>query len=188
MKTGLGLNKKLRFLITYVNLFRFWYRKTLIGFDVANQFIKRVDKISLKLILLKNGASIGENSEIETGLTFHNCDDYSNLIIGDNCHIGKNCFFDLKDKIKIENSVTISMQSTFITHIDVGLSSLKHHYPSKNSCIIIKDNSYIGARTIVLAGVVINSESFVAAATLVNRDVPAKSLVAGTPFKIIKSI
>jgi len=62
LKTGLGLYNKLRTIISYINLFRFWWRKIFLGFEFANLYIQRVDKISLQLILRKNGAII----DIET--------------------------------------------------------------------------------------------------------------------------
>ena len=89
IKTGLGLNRKYKGLIAYINLFRFWMRRCFLGFEYANVFLKRIDKKSVQLILKKNGAQIGSDCDIESGLTFHNCKNYSNLIVGNNCHIGK---------------------------------------------------------------------------------------------------
>ena len=140
MKTGLGLYLKYRLFYAHINLIRFWLRKKLLGFDVANQFLQRVDKISMQLILKNNGAKIGENCDIETGLTFHNCKSYSNLIIGNNCHIGKNCFFDLRETIIISDNVVISMQCTFITHIDMSKSELSRIYPQKQKPVRINKN------------------------------------------------
>ena len=188
MKTGLGLNKKLRKFYTYSNLFGFWLRKTFIGFDVANQFIQRVDKTSLQLLLKKNGAMIGENCDIETGLIFHNCKDYSNLTVGNNCHIGKNCFFDLKDKINIGNNVTISMQCTFITHQDMGNSSLVSLYTKSQSAIFIGNDVYIGARVTLLQGISIGKEVVIAAGSLVNNNAKERTIVGGSPARFIKEI
>lgn len=188
MKTGLGLNKKLRYLIAYINLTRFWLRKSTIGFDVANQFIQKVDKVSLQLILKKNGANIGKDCDIETGLIFHNCKDYSNLIIGTNCHIGKNCFFDLRDKIIIGDNVVISMQCCFLTHIDMNKSPLKSFYPSSNSSISIKSNSYIGARVTILKEVEIGKNVIVAAGSIVIKSIEKNFVVGGMPAKLIKKM
>ena len=188
MKTGLGIYKKYRLVFAYYNLFKFWFRKTFIGFDVANQFIQRVDKISLQCILKKNGASIGRNCDIETGLVFHNCLDYSNLIIDDNCHIGKNCFFDLRGKITIENNVVISMNCALITHIDMNKSNLKKLYTAKHSDIVIKNNTYIGINSTVLMGVQIGDHGFVASGSIVSKDVEMYTMVGGIPAKKIKRI
>lgn len=183
MRTGLGLYRKYRMLYAYLNLLRFSLRKNLIGFDVANIFIQRVDKISLQLILKKYGAKIGNHCDIETGLIFHNCKDYSNLSIGNNCHIGKNCFFDLRDRITIGNNVVISMQCCFITHIDMSKSPLKQLFPAKQLYIHIHDNCYIGAGVRILMGTTLNKNAFIAANSLVIKDVDENRLVSGIPAK-----
>ena len=188
MKTGLKLQKRLRTLHAYLNLLRFNLKKKVLGFDIANQFIQRVDKDSLQLILVRNGATIGNNCDIETGLIFHNCNNYSNLIIENNCHIGKNCFFDLRDKVEIGNNVVISMQCTFITHIDMNKSDLRDKYPSDNAPIQIMDNSYLGAKVTVLKGNKISNNVIVAANSLVNTDTEQYCVIAGSPAKKIKDI
>jgi acetyltransferase-like isoleucine patch superfamily enzyme len=188
MKTGLGLKHKLIALCTKLNLFRFWLRKTLLGFDAANVFLQRLDKASINLVLRKNGAIIGKDCDIETGLIFHNCKDYSNLIIRNNCHVGKNCLFDLRGKVTIENNVVISMQTTFITHQDLNKSELKKNYPATKKDITIKNNCYIGANATILKGIVINEFAVVAAGAVVNNNVPKYAAVGGVPAILIKKI
>lgn len=188
MKTGLRLLQRYRLVFAYYNLIRFWLRKYFIGFDFANLFLQRLDKQSVLLILKKNGAQIGNNSDIETGLVFHNCKNYCNLIIGENCHIGKNCFFDLKEKVIIGNNVVISMQNSFLTHIDMGNSTLTSIYPPVSKPIEILNNVYIGSRSIILMGVVLNENVLVAAGSLVKDNISAKTLAAGTPAKKMKDI
>jgi len=186
MRSGLGLIRQLRKFHTRYNLFCFTIRKRLLGFEMANQFIQRVDKESVQFILKKNGANIGKNCDLETGITFHNCKDYSHLIIGNNCHIGKNCFFDLQDKVEIGNNVVISMQCTFITHINMNQSPLSERYPASASPIVIHDNVYLGANVTVLMGVRINKDALVAAKSLVRNSVERSAVVAGIPAKSIQ--
>lgn len=187
MKTGFGLYRKLRLIYANLNLFRFWWRKNLIGFDVANVFLQRVDKRSIQLILRKNGATIGKNCDIETGLIFHNCNNYKNLIIGNDCHIGKNCFFDLRGKVNIEDNVVISMQCSFITHQDMNKSALRELYPASFSNIVIKNNSYLGANATILQGVTVGRSSIVAAGALVKKNTRDFVIIAGVPAKTIKN-
>jgi len=188
MKTGLKLYKRYRKFLAYINVFRFWFRKSFIGFDSANQFLQRIDKISTHLILVNNGAKIGINCDIESGLIFHNCKNYNNLIIGDNCHIGKNCFFDLKDKIEIGNNVVISMQCTFITHIHTGSSQLANSYPPESEPIVIRENCYLGVHTTILKNIILNKSAFIAAGSIVTKDVAEKTMVGGIPAKLIKTL
>lgn len=187
MKTGLGLYRKFRNLIAYFNLARFSVRKYLIGFDYANQFIQRVDKYSLQLILKSNGAIIGNDCDIESGLTFHNCKDYSNLNIGNNCHIGKNCFFDLRDIIEIGDNVVISMQCTFITHLDMSKSKLRELFPTVSKKIIIHVDTYIGANSTILMSI-LEKGSFITAGAIVTQNVDQYTMVGGVPAKTLKKL
>jgi acetyltransferase-like isoleucine patch superfamily enzyme len=134
------------------------------------------------------GVHIGINARIHTPLHLHNTQ-YNHLIVGNNCHIGRDVFFDLSRKVCIGDNVTISMRSTFITHIDVGDSPLKHlGYPRDESDIIIHDGVYIGAGATILYGVEIGENSLIAAGTLVKESVPPYSLVVGIPGRIIRRI
>lgn len=185
---GLGISKFIIKQNIRKNLFLFYFRKKIFGFENANLMLGRVDNNSVKEIITRNGAEIGDNCDIKTGFTFHNCDDYRNLKIGNNCHIGKNCFFDLKSRIVIEDNVVISMQTTFVTHLNINKSELRKTYPAETKGIVIKNNSYIGVNSVILMGVTLNEGSFVAAGSVVNKDVPAYTMVGGVPAKIIKII
>ena len=175
-------------LYAYLNLFRYWLRKIVVGFDVANLFLQRIDKYSLLLILKRHGAVIGKDCDIETGQIFHNCKDYSNLIVGKNCHIGKNCFFDLRNKVIIGDNVVISMKCTFLTHIDLTRSLLSSQFPPENKKVVLGRNTYVGANTTILMGVETGESVFIAAGSLVNSSIESHTLVGGIPAKVIRKL
>ena len=52
--------------------------------------------------------------------------------------------------------------------------------------MIIEDDVLIGANAVILEGVRVGEGSIVAAGAIVTQDVPAGSVVAGTPAKVIK--
>jgi len=54
--------------------------------------------------------------------------------------------------------------------------------------VIIKDGAFIGCGSIICPNVVIGENSYVAAGSVVTRNVPPNVLVAGNPANIIKSI
>ena len=54
--------------------------------------------------------------------------------------------------------------------------------------IVVKDNVVIGADTTILYGVTIESNSIVAAGSVVVKDVPEGTIVAGCPAKVIGDI
>lgn len=158
------------------------------GFENANNFLRCLDKNSMLLILKKYGAEIGKDCDIESGLTFHNCQDYTNLKIGDNVHIGKNCFFDLADEIVIESNAVVSMCTNFITHINMKKSELSALYPGKTARVCIGKNSYIGAGVNIIMGVELGEGSFVAAGSVVTKSFGSKSFIAGIPAEFKRAV
>jgi len=54
--------------------------------------------------------------------------------------------------------------------------------------VVIKDNVWIGMNAIVLKGVTIGENSIVAAGSVVTKDVPPNSIVAGNPAVIVKEV
>lgn len=159
----------------------FKLRHFMFGPNESNKMLERMNKSYLIPILKSNGATIGNNCDIESGMILHNCDRFTNLTIGDNCHIGKNCFFDLRERIIIQDNATISMQCTFLTHTDMGLSSLSVQYPPRQAPITINRNCYIGAGVIVLSGCEIGAGAIVGAGAVVVKPVEPGCTVGGIP-------
>jgi acetyltransferase-like isoleucine patch superfamily enzyme len=54
--------------------------------------------------------------------------------------------------------------------------------------IIIKNNVFIGAGSIILKGVTIGKNSVVGAASVVTKDVPPDAIVAGNPAKLLRRL
>jgi acetyltransferase-like isoleucine patch superfamily enzyme len=183
---GFGITKFLRKLQVSWNVNEFSIRKKLLGFENANAFLRRLDKNSMIPILTRNGAIIGNNCDIEAPLIFHNCQNFSNLFFGNNVHIGKNCFFDLQNKVIIEDNVVVSMQTTFITHIDMSKSELHYLFPPTHSLVRVSKNSFIGVGSTILKGVTLAENCFVAAGSIVTKNVDSYTMVGGVPAKLIK--
>jgi acetyltransferase-like isoleucine patch superfamily enzyme len=54
--------------------------------------------------------------------------------------------------------------------------------------IVIKDNAWIGASATILPGITVGENSIVAAGSIVTKDVPDNTIVAGNPAKQIKTL
>ncbi len=54
--------------------------------------------------------------------------------------------------------------------------------------IVIEKNVWIATAATILGGVTVGENSVVAAGAVVTRDVPANSLVAGVPARVIRSL
>lgn len=107
--------------------------------------------------------------------------------LGNNISINRGCEFftsaHLKTEIVLKDNVTLSP--------NVKLYNAGHNYNFKNlpdtsGDIIIEEYVWIGANSIVLQNVKIGKYSIVSANSVVTKDVPAYSIVAGIPAKIIK--
>ena len=141
-------------------------------------------------LLRRFGAQIGQGSELHAPLIVHNAlGSYANLRIGEQCHVGKDVFLDLREAIEIEDQVTVSMRVTILTHLDVGHSPLgTGRMAPREAPVRIRRGAYLGAGCTLLHGVTVGECAVVAAGAVVNRDVPAHSVVAGVPARAIKSL
>lgn len=109
-----------------------------------------------------------------------------NITIGKNVFINTCCHFQDQGGIFIGDRVLIGHNVTLAT-LNHGFSSEDRGttYPAP---IIIKDNVWIGANTVVVAGVTIGENAVIAAGAVVTKDIPANVVAGGVPAKIIKKI
>ncbi|KDN75068.1 acyltransferase [Streptomyces olindensis] len=52
--------------------------------------------------------------------------------------------------------------------------------------VVVEDDAWIGARSILLDGVTVGSGSVIGAGSVVTRDVPAYAMVAGNPARVLR--
>lgn len=114
--------------------------------------------------------------------------DYSNLLMHDHAEIERNCFLLAKDKIEIGENSTLAYRVTVLTSADPNApyNALSTLYPSKKAPVIIGKDCWIGANSIILPGVTIGEFSVVAAGSVVTKDVPSGTMVAGNPAVVKK--
>lgn len=91
--------------------------------------------------------------------------------------------------IKLGKNVHITDDVKFLTH-DGGTLLFRGEYPDLEITkpINVGNNVFIGNRVIILPGVKIGSNVVIGAGSVVSRDIPDNSVVAGVPARVIKSI
>jgi acetyltransferase-like isoleucine patch superfamily enzyme len=62
------------------------------------------------------------------------------------------------------------------------------NYGTNSAPVVIEDDVWIGAHTIILKGVTIGARSIVGAGSVVTRSIPADCVAAGNPCRVIKSL
>lgn len=135
-------------------------------------------------------AQIGSNTLVYPGVTLHAAtNDFSNLRVGSNARILRECILDLTDSITIEDDAVLSFRCTLITHRNVARSPLSTlGYEATQAPITVKRGAVIFANATVLMGVTIGECAIVAAGAVVRENVPPWTLVAGVPAKVIRPL
>jgi len=135
-------------------------------------------------VLPWNNFSLGNYSTIEDFTTINN--GVGDVIIGDRTRIGLGN--TLIGPIKIGNDIMFA-QNIVMSGLNHGYEDITksiHDQPVTTAQIIIEDQVWIATNSVVVAGVTIGKHAVVAAGSVVTKDVPPYSIVAGNPAKIIK--
>ncbi|MEX5301351.1 DapH/DapD/GlmU-related protein [Kocuria sabuli] len=107
--------------------------------------------------------SLGKRVFINSGCTFQ---DQGGVVISDDCLIG-------------HNTVLATLNH------DLAPSRRADMHPAP---IVIGRNVWIGSNATILPGVTIGDDAVVAAASVVTKDVPEKSVVVGSPARMVRSV
>lgn len=141
---------------------------------------------------------IGEGSMIEGNLFIER--DNAEIIIGNRVFVGSSSLISA-EKITIGDDVLISWGCTIIDHNSHSTSPtkrkddvsswIKGEKDWKNVTVkpvYIKNKAWIGFNSIILKGITIGEGAIVGAGSVVTKDVPPYTIVAGNPAKIIREI
>lgn len=137
------------------------------------------------------GARVGKHVVIHKARFFNYYrKGFKGLSIGDFCFIGNDVLIDLADEVCLASHVTLAERATLLTHINVGFKDhpLQKFYPATSKPVNIDQGAFVGVNATILTGIHIGECAFVSAASLVNKDVPPYTVVAGVPAKSIKSL
>lgn len=93
---------------------------------------------------------------------------FGKVIVGDNFHSGPECLM-ITSIHNYDNGQAIPYDATYI-----------------NRDIIIEDNVWIGARTIILGGVIIGEGAIIQVGSVVVNDIPKYAIAGGHPAKPFK--
>lgn len=108
--------------------------------------------------------------------------------------IGARSYVNYGTSISAMSSVTIGPDCNIGTHCLILDNDFHRLEPDRrlerppSRAVTIGTNVWLGARAIVLPGVTIGDHSVVAAGSIVTSDVPPRSLVAGSPARVIRTL
>ncbi len=125
----------------------------------------------------------GKDVNIERGVDFKKG---GKIEIGDRSGIGINSTVEITS---IGNDVMMGQDVIIISQNHIFSDTTKpmrYQGLEEPRRVIIEDDVWIGARTIILPGVRIGTGAIVGAGSVVTRDVPAFAIVGGNPARVIK--
>lgn len=141
--------------------------------------VKIYDFVNLYGCSIGDGSKIGTFVEIQRGVS-----------IGKNCKISSHSF--ICEGVLIEDNVFVGHNVTFIndrfpraTNED---GSLQMDADWSLEETRIKTGASIGSSVTILCGITIGEGAIVGAGSVVTKDVPPRTIVAGNPAKVVRSI
>jgi len=150
----------------------------------------KTNKKGSNMQIIKN-CKIGKNTKIWNFVNLYGCE------IGENCMIGS--FVEIQNGVKIGNNVRIQSHTFVCEGVAIGNNVFVGHgvmftnvkkpsmktYPNKPVLKTkIEDGVIIGSNATILP-VKIGKNAIIGAGSVVTKDVPANSIVAGNPAKPI---
>jgi tetrahydrodipicolinate N-acetyltransferase len=130
-----------------------------------------------------------DNARIEPGAIIR-----EHVAIGDNAVIMMGAVINIGSVIgdgsMIDMGAVLGGRATVGNHCHIGAGAVLAGVvePASATPVIIEDNVLVGANAVVLEGIRVGEGAVVAAGAIVTKDVPAHTVVAGVPAKVIKEI
>ncbi|HDP98149.1 MAG TPA: N-acetyltransferase [bacterium] len=131
------------------------------------------------------GCEIGDNTRIGTFVEIQ-----KGAKVGKNCKISSHSF--ICEGVTIEDNVFIGHNVTFINDPYPKATTIEGELQTEAdwACIptLVKKNVSIGSSATILAGITVGENALIGAGSVVTKDVPPNSIVAGNPARILRRI
>lgn len=199
------INKILRTLQsigTYTNCLRssIGYDRTwiVVGTPIVRRgsFLTRLFQKNCRVLSIGKGFKCYNNNKSELGAPtpciFNLLSPNSTIIIGDNVGLTAT-ILNCRDSINIGNNVNIGSGCLIVDNDSHPLNpSLRRTAQGaegvKSKAIVIQDDVFIGARSIILKGVTVGTASVIGAGSVITHDIPPYSIACGNPAVVVKKI
>jgi acetyltransferase-like isoleucine patch superfamily enzyme len=188
LKTRFWIKSAKGLLLVGKNVRLFYPKNLQVGYNTIIEDGAEINCLSQQGIKLGNRVTIGKYAIIRPS-NIYGGPIGEGLTMGDNSNIGPYNYIGCSGKITIGNNVMLAPRVSIYAenHVFDHPELLIRDQGVEKKEVIIEDDCWIAANSIILAGVTIGQGSVVAAGSVVTENVPAYSVVAGVPAKFIKS-
>jgi len=143
------------------------------------------ENVKLARFINLYGCTIGDNTKIGTFVEVQ-----KNAIIGRNCKIQSHTF--ICEGVTIEDNVFVGHGVTFINdsypRATAPGGGLQTEADWKVEPTIVKKGASIGSNATILSNVIIGENAIIGAGSVVTKDVPPNTVVAGNPACVMRKI
>jgi maltose O-acetyltransferase len=107
------------------------------------------------------------------------------LRIGDHSSCNQGAVIYAAESVTIGDHVMIG---DYAAIYDTGFHAVDETHPPRIDPVVIEDGAWLARGALVLPGVTVGHQAVVAAGSVVNEDVPPRTLVAGNPAKPVREL
>jgi acetyltransferase-like isoleucine patch superfamily enzyme len=147
--------------------------------------VKLGKDIKLSKFINLYGCSVGDNTKIGAFVEIQ-----KNATVGRNCKISSHTF--ICEGVTIEDDVFIGHSVTFINDRFPRATSATGQLQTEADWTveptIVKKGASIGSGSTILCNVTIGENTIVGAGSVVTKDVPPNTIVAGNPARVIRTL
>ena len=131
------------------------------------------------------GCEIGDSSKVGTFVEIQ-----KNAKVGANCKVSSHTF--ICEGVTIEDDVFVGHNVTFINdrfpRSTAESGGLQTEEDWNCEMTLVKKGASIGSSVTLLCGVTVGENAIIGAGSVVTKDVPAGTIVAGNPAKVLRKI
>jgi acetyltransferase-like isoleucine patch superfamily enzyme len=147
--------------------------------------VKLGKDVKLSSFINLYGCSIGDGTKIGAFVEIQ-----KNATIGRNCKISSHTF--VCEGVTVEDNVFVGHGVVFINdsypRATTANGGMQTEADWKVETTVVKKGASIGSGATILSKVTIGENAIVGAGSVVTKDVPANSIVAGNPARILRSV
>lgn len=126
-------------------------------------------------------SEVGEGSRIVAPMT---------IVHGDKVRIGRNAIVMPNSLMMASGTITIEDNVRMAAYVKLISNNHDPYDRMILTCmpVVLKRNCWIGAGAVILPGVTVGENSIVGVGSVVTKDVPDNTVVAGNPAKFVKQL
>lgn len=147
--------------------------------------VKLGKDVRLSKFINMYGCSVGDGTKVGAFVEVQ-----KNAFIGKNCKISSHTF--ICEGVTIEDNVFVGHNVAFINdsfpRATTGDGKLQTEADWKVEPTLVKKGASIGSGSTILANVTIGENAIIGAGSVVTKDVPANTIVAGNPARIKRKV